>query len=167
MDNPADTFVEQAILGACLVDKKWAITASKLKESDFTVLQHRSMFKAVQKMLEEKKDIDVISIWEHIPDQETFNDVGGRKFALILTDALPPITSIEPLIEKLRHLSVLRDVIRISQFAIIKAQEQGADSTKVLDETQVELTKLAQTGDFDQIVNVADVLQVVQMCCRR
>lgn len=160
MDNtPSDSFAEQAVLGACLVDKKWAITASKLKESDFTVSQHRCLFKAVQKMLEEKKEnIDVVSIWEYIKETKEFEDLGGRQYALTLTNVVPTFNHTETYIDKLRHLSVLRDVIRISQFAIIKAQENGADSTKVLDETQVELTKLAETGSFDQIVTVGEVL---------
>lgn len=158
--NPSDLIAEQSIIGYMLIDKKWAITAtSSLKETDFYTHEHQKIFSAIQCILNEKKSLDVVTVWDIIGDKTLLSSLGGPKYLMEIQSNIPPVTDIEILIKKLKKLSVLRDIIRISQFAISKAQQEDADSTKVLDETQSEFVKLAKTEISDQIVSISNVLQ--------
>jgi replicative DNA helicase len=87
---------EKAIIGACMVDAKaYPMAAKYLKAEMFYNEQHRILFDAMQKLVEKRKNIDIITISEALMANGKIEQVGGAYNIALLTNAVASGTNLE------------------------------------------------------------------------
>jgi len=79
---PHSIDAEQAVLGGLMLDNKaWDNIADRVVEKHFYRRDHQLIFRAMVKLMEESKPIDVITVSEELVKMEVHNEVGGLSYA--------------------------------------------------------------------------------------
>ena len=65
----ANIEAERSVIGALVFDSRVLDQARRLTEEDFTVREYRSAFREIQRLLEEKKPVDLVTVGERLGDE--------------------------------------------------------------------------------------------------
>ncbi len=83
---PSARDLEEAVLGALMMDKELAIDMQEfLQEEHFYEPQHGTIFKAISTLVNEKVAVDVLTVSQKLQEQEKLEEVGGHTRLLQLT----------------------------------------------------------------------------------
>ncbi len=134
--------IEEAILGAILLDKKGLDEVIEILIPDvFYRPEHKEIFKVIKKLYHEAQPIDLYTISAQLKKEGKIEKIGGEYFLVFLTKKVVSSAHIEIYVRILQQKFILRSLIDISSKIIEKSYN---DSIDVL-----ELLSLAESNIFD------------------
>lgn len=153
---PFNLEAEKAVLGALLLsDDQSADIARILTYSDFYAPAHRTLYKAIQSLMEQNKRVDIITIKDELEKQGELEAVGGLVYLITLQEDITALGLGEQYSRIVKEKSVLRELIGSATKIITNcyAQDDKAIET-VLDEAEriiFDISNKRSTNNFTQL----------------
>ncbi len=135
---PQSMEAEQSLLGGLLLDsRRFDEVADELTGSDFYSQNHRLIYAAIRRLLDESQPVDVITVTQQLETNEELEKVGGLTYVGSLANNTPSTANIVTYARIIRERSVLRQLISasndISQSAF---NPEGKTPREVLDKAE-------------------------------
>lgn len=113
-EMPHSVEAEQAILGGLLRDSRaWVRISDLVAESDFFRADHQLIFRALAKLLEDGRPLDVVTAQEALAGAGEILDAGGLSYLKELVDNTPSIANIVSYARLVRERAQLRKIIGV------------------------------------------------------
>ncbi len=152
---------EQSVLGGILLDNQaWDAVSTKLCETDFYRVEHRLIFRVIQKLSEESHPFDVITISDALKNIGELDNAGGEAYLFEISSNTPSIANISAYADIVREKSVQRQLIAISnEIANMAYNPEGRELSDMLDFAETKIFAIAeQTGADSGPEKLKDVL---------
>ncbi len=145
---PHSLDAEQAVLGGLMLDNRaWDQIADKISEKHFYRRDHQLIFRAMVKLMEENKPLDVITVSESLQKMEVQEDVGGLSYLGELAKNTPSAANIAAYADIVYERSVLRELISVGTTITESAFDpQGRASAEILDEAEKKVFDISEQG---------------------
>src|SRR5581483_5708528 len=113
---PTNVDAERFVLGSILLDSALYVqSAGTLVSEDFSVEQHRRIFKRVAELDERGENIDRITVANELMKFGELETCDGLSYLVSLDDGLPQIPNIDSYIRIVKDKALLRRIIYTSQ----------------------------------------------------
>jgi replicative DNA helicase len=130
---PFDIDVEQALLGAILVDNYcFERVADRLRPEDFYDPLHERMFRAMINYHQRNRAITPITLAAAFHNDEGFTTVGGQAYLKSLANASPAIPNVIDYAKILQDFSGRRALIRIAEELVTAAFSPEIEDTPAI-----------------------------------
>ena len=145
---PHSIEAESSVLGGLLLDNNaWDRVGDLLIDSDFYRYEHRLVYAAVGKLINETKPADVITVYEALQRQGKADEVGGLPYLNSLAQYVPSAANIRRYAEIVRERSVLRKLVSASdEIATSAFNPQGKAVDRILDEAEQKIFHIGEEG---------------------
>ncbi|MDO5656627.1 MAG: replicative DNA helicase [Flavobacteriaceae bacterium] len=140
---PQATDLEEAVLGAMMIDKKGLNESIEiLKEEFFYRPEHQFIFRAISTLFNESQPIDLLTVSNQLRKDGKLDAVGGDFYLITLTQKVSSSAHIEFHARVVQEKYVLRKLIEISSKIIDKSYDETTDIFELLDESESEIFKI-------------------------
>ena len=145
---PHSIEAEQSVLGGLLLDNTAYDKISDLvSESDFYRDEHRRIYRAVQRMLERGKPVDVVTVAEAIDAAGETEHTGGLAYLGELAQNTPSAANIRRYGEIVRERAILRQLVTAGdEIASSALNPLGREPKTLLDEAEAKVFAIAESG---------------------
>jgi replicative DNA helicase len=134
--------IEEAILGAMMIDKKGLDEVIDILNPEiFYKPEHKDIFKVIKKLFHNAQPIDLYTISAQLRKEGKIEKIGGDYYLVFLTKKVISSAHIEIYIRILQQKFILRSLIDISSSIIEKSYKDSIDV--------FELLSLAESNIFD------------------
>lgn len=167
---PYSAEAEQSVLGCILIaPEKFSDIAGIVNSEDFYLQEHQQIFRAMQQLFLESRDIDLVTlIDEMVKHGISGSQEEAKNYIRLIAENTPAASNIKDYAKIVHDKSVLRRLINAAEeIAEAAYTEQGAASD-LLDWAEQQIFDIAQkneTRDFvhikDALVNVYDQLHLL------
>lgn len=141
---PHDGLAERAILGAMLIDNKYVNEVfSEINSDDFYRESHKKIAAAINKLIDEGKPADTITVSDYLEKEKELKFVGGYEYLNSLLDGIPVKLNLEEYINIVRDRAALRRLILTSLDVIRDGVEPKADTKDILTKLQEDIIQIA------------------------
>jgi replicative DNA helicase len=150
---PEDIEAERSLLatlcapGNDLAAQECRIT---LQKEDFSSPMHRSVFVALQAVLDAQDEVSPLVLKDVLAKQGTLEKVGGYPGLVDLLGA-EEVGRPMVLVKILREKRIRRQLMRLGHAITTKSADESAPSNAIIDEASTFLTKVVTTGDNSKI----------------
>jgi replicative DNA helicase len=149
LDKPIyNTEAEQAVLGGLLLDNEaWDRVADLVRENDFSSRDHRMIFRAIFRLLDDGKPADILMVADFLDRQKSLEDAGGIVYLGSLAQNTPSAANIVRYAEIVREYSVLRQIRAVTVEISEKVMARGDLTSKdVLDFAQSRMMSISESA---------------------
>ena len=145
---PHSMDAEQSVLGGLMLDNRaFDNVADKIRESDFYRREHQLIFRAMARLVEQSKPLDVLTVSEALRDLNELDQVGGEVYLFELANNTPTAANITAYAEIVRERSVLRLLIEAANDIANNAfNPQGRSITELLDGAERCVFSISEQG---------------------
>ncbi len=135
---------EQSVLGGLLLDNvAWEKIADILTEQDFYRQEHRLIFRAIARLIEQARPADVITVHEELEKHDELKEVGGLSYLATLAQQTPSAANIRRYAEIVRERSIMRQLALVgTEIAESAYNPQGREASQLLDEAEIKYFRL-------------------------
>ena len=145
---PQSIEAEQSVLGGLLIDNEaWDKVSDVVTDSDFYRHDHRLIFRAVEKLVNESAPFDAITLSEWLSKTGDLDDAGGIAYIGELVSATPSAANIKAYATIVRERSVMRQLIKVSnEIADSAYLPEGRKVDELLDTAEKKIFEIAEQG---------------------
>jgi predicted ATP-dependent serine protease len=138
---------EQAVLGAILIKGDVLENVSPtITPEDFYKDSHKNIFATMVKMSQEKKPIDVLTLYERLKGTgNLLDDVGGSSYITYLTEIVPSTENVEYYCRLVKEASRKRSMIEELTRLVQEIQDGKAGVPEVISRFNNHIQKLASS----------------------
>ncbi|MBP6346224.1 replicative DNA helicase [Neisseriaceae bacterium CLB008] len=149
---PNSLEAEQSVLGGLLLDNSaWERIAGIANEHDFYRQEHRIIFNAIEKLLEQSRPADVVTVKEALESAGNIGNVGGLSYLVSLAQNTPSAANIRRYAEIVRERSVMRQLVEVgTSIADSAYNPEGRDASELLDEAENKVFRIAESASRSQ-----------------
>ena len=150
---PYDVEVEQALLGALLIDN-YALEriSNVLKPEHFYDPLHVRLYEAVERMWAKGHAVTPLTLRSAMENDEGLVEVGGQDYLVSLARAAPALPNVKDYARILAELAMRRELIRVGEDIVNTAFEAGAEVTPAeqIEEAEKSLYRVAERGRYGE-----------------
>jgi replicative DNA helicase len=150
---PYDVDVEQALIGAILVDN-YALerVASLLKPEHFYDPLHQRLYEAIDRMWSRGHAATPLTLKAMLGEDAGFAEVGGQAYLVSLARAAPGLPNVRDYARILTDLAMRRELIRIGEDMVNTVYESAPDvpPSAHIEEAEKALYRVAERGRFGE-----------------
>lgn len=140
---PQAVDLEEAVLGAMMIDKKGLNETIEILQEDFFYRpEHQYVFAAITTLFNESQPIDLLTVSNQLRKDGKLEAVGGDYYLISLTQKVSSSAHIEFHARVIQEKYVLRKLIEISSNIIDKSYDETTDIFELLDESESEIFKI-------------------------
>ncbi len=145
---PHSIEAEQSVLGGLLLDNvAWDRIADLVSPGDFYRNDHRLIYQAIGKLLEQNRPADVVTVFESLQSAGKVEEAGGLSYLNALAQNTPSAANIRRYAEIVRDRSVLRRLVTAGdEIATAALAPQGRETRVILDEAESKIFRIAEEG---------------------
>src|SRR6185436_18101695 len=150
---PYDIDVEQALLGALLVDNYHLDrTASSLKAEHFYDPLHQRLYDAIERMWAKAHAVTPLTLKAVMQGDAGFEEVGGLSYLQILARSASPLPNIKDYIRILCEHALRRTLIQVGEDLVNTAYDGSGALTpqQQIEEAEKALYRVAEKGRFGE-----------------
>lgn len=156
---PQEKDVEEAILGACLLEKSAYNTASGiLRPECFYVESHQRIFKAMGTLELRNEPIDILTTISQLRTTEELDLVGGPYYVTKLTNAVVSSANLEYHCRIILRKFLQRELIRLGGEMVNNAYDDDCDIYKLMDESEQALLSVGTSHLHSDMQSMDTVL---------
>jgi len=112
---PFSLEAEQSVIGGLIRDPShFDSVAEVVNEDDFFKAQHKLIFAAMLKLIEDSQPVDIITVSELLSQREELNDVGGLAYLTDLATNVPGSENVAAYAKIVRENATFRQIISTS-----------------------------------------------------
>lgn len=143
---PHSIEAEQSLIGGLLLDPRaWDRIADLVTDADFYRADHRRIFRHIAAMADNRKTVDVVTVFESIERSNEVDQTGGLAYLGEIANATPSAANIRRYAEIVAEKRSLRDLIIAAGEVMAIAEMPGADPVQDrIDRAQGVLMSLAE-----------------------
>jgi replicative DNA helicase len=153
--QPQATELEQAVIGACLVETEaFGRISDLLRPEAFYEKRNREIFTAIQSLAAEDQPIDVYTVVEQLRKTARLDDAGGMGYVAELSEKMLSSAHIEYHARIIAQKSLARKLITYTSEIQEGAFDEGTDVAELMQKAEGELFELSKNSirkDFTQI----------------
>lgn len=143
---PQEVDLEQAVIGALLIEASWVAKVSVLVDEDvFYKAQNGIIYKAIVDLYKRRDPIDILTVTEEIKKQGKLEEVGGAYYITTLTDKVTSTANVEYHCLIILEAFFAREVIRKSHELMHKGFDPMNDVLEIIDEARAFFNSLGNT----------------------
>jgi replicative DNA helicase len=145
---PHSVEAEQSVLGGLLLDNTaWDKIAGVLREEDFYRYDHRLIFQRIQRLIDQAKPADVITVNDALKSLGKADEVGGLVYLNALAQNTPSAANIRRYADIVRGRAVMRNLISVSDEISESAfNPNGREVSELLDDAEAKVFAIAEEG---------------------
>ncbi len=144
---PQSTTLEEAVLGAMLVDRDGLPSVIEiLKPASFYKDAHKEIYQVMLDLFEKSQPIDLLTVHEALKKTKKLDIVGGVNYLLDLTNKVASAANIEYHARIIAQKFIQRELIRVSTHTIKDSYEDEKDVFELLDEAEQNLYEITDTN---------------------
>ncbi len=159
---PHSNEAEQGVLGSILLDPTemgMSIETLKPGAEVFYDLRHQTIYEALVTMYDARESIDIITLQQHLKDQQLLDQVGGLSYLSSLPDMSPSAANLAFYLEIVREKYLLRKVIQVCTGVVGRVYDQEGDVDQLLDEVERDVLRLSESRVQSQSVLMRDLVR--------
>lgn len=145
---PHSTEAEQGVLGCVLLDptENLGLCIEKFKEGAniFYELRHRLLYEQLVELYDGKRPIDLVTLSQHLKDQNQLESIGGINYLNTLMDAVPSAANLTYYLDIVKEKSILRSTIRVCTNIVSRVHDNEGSLDQLLDEIERDILKISQ-----------------------
>src|SRR5690554_56497 len=142
---PQATDLEEAVLGAMMIDKKGVDEAIDILSPDaFYKESHKHIFEAIVQLFESSEPVDLLTVSARLKQNKRLEAVGGDFYLIQLTKKVSSSAHIEFHSRIILQKFIQRSLIKISSEIIEASYDEGTDVFDLLDSAEAKLYEVAQ-----------------------
>ncbi len=135
--QPQATPLEEAILGAILVDKDALPSVIEILRPDsFYKPQHQEIYDVMLNLFSRSQPIDLLTVHEALNKTGKLDEVGGVNYLMELSNKVASAANIEYHARIIAQKFIQRELIRVSSQVIKDSFEDNKDVLELLDEAE-------------------------------
>ena len=153
---PYNRDAEMALLGCLLIDSE--ITADlveKLSEDDFYQESHKYILRAMKRVFNERKPIDLVTVSDDLEKEGALEKAGGIVYLTELTQITPSTANYKSYYEIITRDSINRKLIRASR-KIIETSLKGADEKTALAFAEKSIYDISKQTERSALLSMKD-----------
>ena len=144
---PQAVDLEQAILGAMMIDKKGLDDVIDILSPEFFYRpEHQAIYAVIQNLFNESQPIDLLTVANELKKAGKLDMIGGDYYLIQLTQRISSAAHVEYYARVIQEKFILRRLIEISSNIIDKSYDESADVFELLDESESKLFEIAEGG---------------------
>ncbi len=145
---PHSIEAEQSVLGGLLIDNAaWDRIADLVGVSDFYRQDHKLIFGAISRLMDQSKPADAVTVYETLRNNGKADDAGGLVYLNTLAQNTPSAANIRRYAEIVRERSVLRRLVTAGdEIATSALNPAGRDTKQILDAAETKVFQIAEEG---------------------
>ncbi|APV50497.1 replicative DNA helicase [Betaproteobacteria bacterium GR16-43] len=145
---PHSVEAEQAVLGSLLLSNNaWDRIGDVISESDFYRHDHRLIWRAITRLVEENKPADVLTLSEAFKVGGDLQDIGGMAYLHQLATGTPSAANIRRYAEIVRERAIMRKLAEVGTMIADSAYTpQGREARTLLDEAETKILEIGEKG---------------------
>jgi replicative DNA helicase len=145
---PHSVEAEQSVLGSLLqANQAWDRVADILTEGDFYRHEHRLIWRAINRQLDQNKPADVITVAEHLKSTGELATVGDLAYLVALQEGTPTTANLRRYAEIVRERAILRQLAAAARDIADSAYSTGGKAVnQVLDEAEARVFGIAESN---------------------
>jgi replicative DNA helicase len=137
--------LEEAVLGAIMVERDAVIVASEILKADcFYKDSHQRIYKAIEGLYARHEPVDLYTVTQELHRNGDLQEVGGAVFLAQLTTKVGSAAHLEYHSKIVAQKYIQRELIRVSSDIQIRAFDDTVDVDDLLDYSEMELFKVAE-----------------------
>ena len=137
--------LEEAVLGAMLIDKKGVDEVIDLLEPEaFYKSSHKNIFESIFRLFQNSQPIDLLTVSADLRKNGKLESIGGDYYLVHLTQKVASSAHIEFHARIILQKYIQRSLIRISNEIIESSYKESVDVFDLLDEAETKLYDVAQ-----------------------
>lgn len=152
--------IEEAVLGGMLIDRDASILAAEsLKITDFYRPAHRHIFETMVKLIQNKNQLDLLTLENELRDQNLLDVVGGPGYITQLTGSVSSSANIEYHIQIITEKALKRDLILSCTEVIKESYDPSSDPYDVLDLAEKKVFELSNLNSRGSVEPITDTIK--------
>ncbi|MCC5941787.1 MAG: replicative DNA helicase [Balneolaceae bacterium] len=156
---PQAVEVEEAVLGAMLIEREAATIALQLlKPDDFYKPANRHIFETLFDLYERGNPLDLLTIENELRDKNLLDTVGGTGYLADLTRSVSSAANIDYHSQIISEKAIKRNLILNCNEIIKSAYDTTTDANDVLDGAEQRIFEIANTKSRAQATAIGDIL---------
>jgi len=156
---PHSQEAEKSTLGALLIDKDAIIkVADLLKPDDFYYEQNEIIYRAILELFQKRNPIDLITLANHLEEDNSLEKVGGRSYLAELTHIVITATHIFQYATIVKQKSTLRKLLKAGQTIAGLGYEESKEIEELIEGAEKALFNVSQNFIQDKFVHIKDIL---------
>ena len=162
--QPQARDLEEAVLGACMIDKKAFGVVSRILTSKecFYVDAHGYIYEAMDKLNIQGQPIDLLTVADELNKAKKLNKAGGAAFLSGLTNRVASAANVEYHSRIILQKHISRKIIHICARTITRAYEETTDPLKMLDGINEVVFSLQNEIAVRAIHNLVDIIPAMK-----
>ena len=143
---PHSIQAEQSVLGGLMLSNTaWDQVADRVVREDFYRREHQLIFSAIEKLADEQKPFDVVTLSEELERIGGLEDAGGMSYIGTLAKDTPSAANIRAYADIVREHSVKRQLIRVgTNIADSGFETEGRSVSELLDHAESQVFEIAE-----------------------
>lgn len=156
---PQSIEVEQAVLGAMLLDKEATGKAVEIIDKDsFYRDDHQKIFSAIVDLYDKNQPVDIITVSDELARRKDLDNVGGRVYLLELTEKIATTANIEYHANIILEKATLRKLIGTSTQIVSQCYDATLEVDDLLDRAEQGIFSISEKRIKEGFVSIGDLL---------
>ena len=144
---PSNPDAERSVLGSILIDNEAFFRVVEIIDTnDFFKEPHRVIFRAMARLADQSRPIDILTLNEELGRQGLLDKVGGSPYVSSLVDGIPDIGNVERYARIVKEKSTLRRLVVMGNSVMRAALDAPLESGDVLKEAEAKLYEIAESN---------------------
>jgi len=145
---PNSKEAEQSVLGGLMLDNRaFEDVAERLQAQDFYRHQHRLIFSVIQKLADEEKPFDLLTLSDELADQEELENCGGLAYLTELVESTPSAANITAYADIVKEKALLRRLAEAATDIADKAfNPKGEDPQSIISDAEKRIAEVGEGG---------------------
>ncbi len=157
---PQNIEAERSVLGAMLIDEEAIGVAIEIIEVDsFYVEAHRQIFTAILELFNQHKNVDLITLSDHLKSQGFLDAVGGVTYLTQLVDYVPTSANISHYAQIVKEKGVQRQLIKNATQIIADSFETGINVDELVDKAERLIFQIAESRERNPSVHIKEIIK--------
>jgi replicative DNA helicase len=143
---PHSMEAEQSVLGGLMLDNNaWDTVSEVVLEDNYYRQEHRQIYRTMQKLVNDGKPIDVVTLSEELDRTAELESAGGLDYLIELAKNTPSASNIRAYSEIVRDRALLRQMISAANEIADQAfHPDGRSSEEILNEAEQKIFHIAE-----------------------
>jgi replicative DNA helicase len=146
---PHSVEAEQSVLGGVLLEPTaWDKIVDLIGEQDFYRIEHRLIYRHIQRLSDQARPVDVITVAESLESHAELDKAGGLAYLGSLAHNVPSAANIRRYAEIVRERAIMRKLAEVgSDIATTAYNPGGREARQLLDEAESKVLAISEAGE--------------------
>ena len=145
---PNSKEAEQSVLGGLMLDNRaFEDVAERIQAQDFYRHQNRLIYSVIEKLSDEEKPFDLLTLSDELADQEELENCGGLAYLTELVESTPSAANITAYADIVKEKSLLRRLAEAATDIADKAfNPKGDNPQSIISDAEKRIAEVGEGG---------------------